>query len=94
MKSHEGILYLLRSEKDGSLYLESTNNMSRRLCEHNEGKSSATRTRRPWVLWFAIRFHHISHARKAEQVVKAQKRRLDIVWILEILAKHLSNFQG
>jgi len=44
-------VYILRSLKTGGLYVGQTNDIDRRLSEHNEGGvSSFTRNRRPWVL--------------------------------------------
>jgi len=42
--------YILRSLKDGRLYVGSTNNVARRLHRHNLGLVEATRHRRPLEL--------------------------------------------
>jgi len=43
-------VYLLKSGKDGHYYIGQTNNIERRLIEHNSGKSRSTRNRRPFIL--------------------------------------------
>jgi putative endonuclease len=43
-------VYFLKSEKDGKMYIGRTNNITRRLSEHNNGQVSATKSRRPLVL--------------------------------------------
>ena len=43
-------VYLLKSEKDASLYIGSTSDLKRRFAEHNEGKSRATKPRTPFQL--------------------------------------------
>jgi putative endonuclease len=39
--------YILKSEKDGNLYIGWTNDLRVRLSKHNEGKVPATKYRRP-----------------------------------------------
>lgn len=43
-------VYFLKSEKDGNLYIGRTNNVERRLREHNTGTVSATKSRAPLIL--------------------------------------------
>jgi len=45
-------VYVLCSSKDKKLYIGRTNNLRRRLAEHNEGISFATASRRPFVLTY------------------------------------------
>ena len=42
--------YVLRSEKDGKLYIGWTDNLERRVREHNSGKTPSTRPRLPFNL--------------------------------------------
>lgn len=42
--------YVLKSRKDGKLYIGWTNNLKERLLEHNNGKVSATKGRVPFDL--------------------------------------------
>jgi putative endonuclease len=44
-------VYILRSRKDGTLYIGHTNNPARRIQQHNKlGKKTYTATRGPWDL--------------------------------------------
>jgi len=43
-------VYILRSRIDNNLYIGSTNNIGRRLSEHNSGKVDSTKTRLPFSL--------------------------------------------
>ena len=44
-------VYILRSRKDGSLYIGHTNNLARRILQHNSrGKKTYTSSRGPWDL--------------------------------------------
>jgi putative endonuclease len=46
----EYYVYLLRSEKDGCYYVGQTQNVQRRLAQHNKGVVKSTRSRRPLQL--------------------------------------------
>jgi len=43
-------IYILKSLKDGNLYIGRTNNFERRFREHNSGKVASTKSRKPFVL--------------------------------------------
>jgi len=43
-------VYILRSTIDKKLYVGSTNNIRRRLTEHNSGEVDSTKGRRPFIL--------------------------------------------
>ena len=46
-------VYILQSEKDNSLYVGSTENVKKRVAEHNSGASKYSSSKRPYVLkWF------------------------------------------
>ena len=50
-------VYVLRSLKDNNLYVGSTNDIDRRLSEHNSGKVDSTKNRMPLRLeaYFAVK---------------------------------------
>jgi putative endonuclease len=68
-------VYLLRCA-DGSLYAGCTNNLARRLAQHNAGKRGAryTRSRRPVVLVYTESFSALRPARQRESVLKTLSR--------------------
>jgi len=43
-------VYVLRSEKDKNFYTGCTNDLRRRLLEHNRGKNISTKSRKPFKL--------------------------------------------
>ncbi|MBW1981162.1 MAG: GIY-YIG nuclease family protein [Deltaproteobacteria bacterium] len=59
-------VYILQSQKDGSYYVGSTQEVEERLCRHNEGRSSYTRAKRPWQLVYKEEFSSRSEARSVE----------------------------
>jgi len=48
--------YIIKSITSGRLYIGHTNNVERRLFEHNIGKSKSTRSKGPWELVLSRQF--------------------------------------
>ena len=69
-------LYILKSKKDNNLYIGSTNNLKRRLLEHNNGESLSTKGRRPFELRYYESYYNESDARKREFLLKKDGRAL------------------
>ncbi len=63
-------VYLLRSTKTGRLYLGWTTDLRRRLCEHNDGMSRATRGRGPYEVVYIEAYRHREEAVAREQSLK------------------------
>jgi putative endonuclease len=63
-------LYIIKSKIDGKLYIGSTNNLRRRLSEHNSGKVTSTKPRRPFELRYYEAFYKEVDARKREDSMK------------------------
>lgn len=63
-------LYILQSEKDNKLYVGYTDNVKRRLAEHNNGLSKSTKPRRPFRLVYQEEFSNKSEAAKKEWYLK------------------------
>ena len=61
---------------DKSLYVGCTNNISRRLKQHNDSKSGAhyTKIRRPVVLIYSETFDNLRDARRRESEIKGWRR--------------------
>lgn len=71
-------IYILKSLKDNRTYVGYTDNLERRMAEHNAGRSKATKNRRPLELIFSEQFQASSEAKKRELYWKsgAGRRRL------------------
>ena len=69
-------LYILKSKKDDNLYIVSTNNLRRRLSEHNSGMTQSTKSRRPFELRYYESYFNESDARKREASLKMGGRAL------------------
>ena len=65
------IVYVLKSLSVEKTYVGSTDNFERRLHEHNTGKSSFTKTFRPWKLVYKEECETLSAARKREKYYKS-----------------------
>lgn len=66
-------VYLLRC-KDNSLYCGQTNNLKKRIDEHNDSKNISTkytRSRRPVKLVYSEKYKTLSQALKREYVIKS-----------------------
>ncbi len=59
-------IYILKSLKDDRTYVGYTDNLSRRLAEHNSGKNIATKNRRPLELLFSEQFETSTEAKRKE----------------------------
>ena len=64
-------VYVLRSEVDGRLYKGMTDNLDRRLKEHNSGKMKSTKGYVPWHLVYSEVFDSRQEARLREVFLKS-----------------------
>lgn len=69
-------LYVLKSLKDSNLYVGSTNDLRRRLAEHNSGKVKSTMSRRPFELRYYEAYTSKNEVRKRESSLKKSGRTL------------------
>jgi putative endonuclease len=72
-------LYVLKSKKDGKFYIGSTNDLRRRLLEHNTGKVMSTKNRRPFEIRYYESYFNESDARKRESSLKKDGRALSVL---------------
>lgn len=63
-------VYVLKSSQDDELYIGSTNDLKRRLKEHQNGKSSSTKLRRPFELIYYEAYKNEKDARLREHSLK------------------------
>jgi len=63
-------VYVLKSKKDENLYIGSTNDLRRRLLEHNKGKVKSTKSRLPFEIRYYESFFTEEDARQRELSLK------------------------
>lgn len=68
-------VYVLRSLKNGRLYTGSTDNLERRISEHNSGQSSYTKLTKPFKLIYKEEYKTRQEAIKRELFFKSGKGR-------------------
>jgi putative endonuclease len=86
-----GFIYLIKSIKNGRLYLGSTDNPTRRISEHNNQICEATRDFIPWKCILIINLEDLTIARKVEYYIKRQKEKLTVQNIIKILNRYFEN---
>lgn len=69
----KSIVYVLQSKKNNRFYIGSTNNIDRRLKQHNEGFVKSTKNIRPLELKVILPCSNISEARIYEHKLKNYK---------------------
>ncbi len=68
----EYYVYIIKSKKDNSFYVGQTNDIERRLLEHNAGLSSYTSSKAPWNLHYLEEVNTREEAMKREMFLKKQ----------------------
>jgi len=68
-------VYIMESLKDGKYYIGTTNDVERRLKEHNSGLSRSTSSRRPLKLVHTEIFEDIKKAYARERFLKSKKNK-------------------
>ncbi len=71
-------VYILKSLKDGSYYIGSTQDLEERFLRHNQGRSKYTKTKTPWEIVFEEHHPDRSTAFRREQQIKNLKSTLAI----------------
>lgn len=90
-------VYILKC-KDDTLYIGSTNDLERRLHQHNNLKSGAhyTKIRRPVEMVYSKKMRSLSSARKKEHSLKqlTRQEKLELISLhnLQIKTPHLRGF--
>lgn len=69
-----------------------TNDINRRLYQHNNGESIGTKNKRPWKLRIVIKFDREANARRIEQKLKSCKQRVTLPWFLRVIADKVEEF--
>ncbi len=66
-------IYVLESEKNGSIYIGYTNNLGKRLKEHNRGLNFSTKPYIPWHMIYCEACLTESDARRREKYLKTNQ---------------------
>lgn len=77
------ITYIIKSISSGKYYIGCTDNLDRRLNEHNKGFSKYTRNKGPWMLKYSEEYDTLPKARKREKQIKSWKKRKSIERLFE-----------
>jgi len=81
-------VYVLFSKEDSQLYVGYTNNLKRRLSEHQTGKVRATFYRRPLLLIYAEMYLKWSDAKRRETYLKGGNGKASLkIQLQDILKK-------
>ena len=67
--------YVLESIKDGDYYIGYTNNLKRRLAEHNKGLNFSTKFRKPFKLIYFEACLNMKDAKRREHYLKTTQGR-------------------
>ena len=75
-------VYILESVNTGRYYIGCTDDLERRLHEHNNGKSASTKAFRPWRLAHSEYYETLAKARQRERYLKAKKSRVQLTKVI------------
>jgi putative endonuclease len=64
-------VYAIKSTVRNYIYVGMTNNLERRLIEHNNGENSSTKAYKPFVLIYTVAFPTRIEAREKEKYLKS-----------------------
>ncbi|MDO8451614.1 MAG: GIY-YIG nuclease family protein [bacterium] len=76
-------VYILKSLRTGRYYVGCTDNIGRRVQEHNSGSSVYTKNKGPWGLVYKEAFSSLNNARVREQQIKSWKKRIAIEKLIQ-----------
>lgn len=65
------VTYILKSKTFLKTYVGHTDDIDRRLIEHNDGKSTFSKRYRPWVIIYKERFKNLDESIKREKYFKS-----------------------
>ncbi len=68
-------VYILQSNRDETYYIGQTENLKKRLEQHNLGISKYTKTKRPWKIVYIEEFKTRKNALSRERFLKKQRNR-------------------
>ena len=71
-------VYVLKSEHHKKSYVGHTDNLARRLKEHNEGKANYSRRYRPWKIIYTEKYNSLNEAIIKEKYYKNHSGRKEL----------------
>ena len=80
----EFYVYILYSESRDKYYVGSCDDLEKRLADHNSGRSTYTKTGKPWQLKYREVYESRSVARRRELEIKKKKSRKYIEYLIEL----------
>ena len=87
-------VYVLFSLKDKKLYIGFTLDVKRRLKEHNQGKTTSTKPRRPFELIYYEAHYSKADAQKRERYFKTTKGKATLKQMLRQAISDMSVSKG
>jgi putative endonuclease len=75
--------YILRSESTGQFYIGHTENLTKRIFERNNNRTTSIKNRGPWKLFYSEVFDTRSSAARREREIKNMKSRIYIESLAE-----------
>ena len=66
-------VYILKNSISGRHYIGSTNDIERRLSEHNRGQTKSTRQEGVWEVIYTEEFENALEAKQREKLIKSYK---------------------
>ena len=67
--------YVLRSKTSGRYYVGHSENLTKRIFEHNNNRTASIKNRGPWELFHSEEFATRSEASRREREIKSMKSR-------------------
>ena len=86
-------VYILQSETTGRFYVGSTNDLRRRLHDHNAALGGWTRAKGPWKLVYCEEYRTRAEAVAREKQLKAMKSRAYLERLVETQRRNRSGLQ-
>lgn len=66
-------VYIIRSLKNNKCYIGYTNNLERRIKEHNHNNTRSLINKGPFVLIYSEKYNNVTEAKKREKQIKSYK---------------------
>ncbi len=85
----EYVVYILYSQKLDRYYVGYTNDLDRRISEHNRKKGKYTDNGFPWEIKYVERYHEKKDAAERERFIKSRKSRVYIENLIKLGLKNI-----